>query len=199
MGVACCASDDHQGDRYRKILWWALGANVIMFLVEIIAAWHAASASLLADSMDFMADSANYAITLLALGLSARTRSKVGLAKGCTMMAYGLIILAFVALRQFAPHPPLASMMGIVALLALMTNLSVALLLFRFRVGDSNRRSVWLCTRNDAIANVAVLLAALGVWLTQAAWPDTVVGCGVGLLGLWSGYHIIRQAWAELR
>lgn len=200
MGVNCCANDHGVSDqRYRRILWLAFVLNALMFGVEIVAAWHAKSTSLLGDSMDFMADSANYAMTLFVLALSARARSQVALVKGYTMAAYGILVLVFVVLRHFEPHPPLASIMGIVGLLALATNLSVAWLLFHFRTGESNQRAVWLCTRNDAIANVAVLLAALGVSLTHAAWPDMVVGCAIGVLGLWSGRQIIHQARGELQ
>lgn len=200
MGVACCGEEaGHENDRhYRKILWLALYANLGMFLLEIFSAWHAGSTSLFADAMDFMADSANYAITLYALALSAKTRSRIAMAKGYTMAVYGLVILLFAVMNARVDHPPLASIMGAVALLALAVNFAVAWLLFRFRTGDSNRHAVWLCTRNDAIANVAVLLAALGVWLTHSRWPDIGVGLAIGFLGLWSGRKIIRQAKAEL-
>jgi len=200
MGVACCGGETvHESDkRYRKILWIALGANLVMFFLEIISAWHAGSTSLFADAMDFMADSANYAITLYALALTAEARSHIAMAKGYTMALYGLVILLTVLLNPLSAHPPIASIMGVIALLALLVNFGVAWLLFHFRSGDSNRHAVWLCTRNDAIANVAVLLAALGVWLTHSRWPDMVVGLSMGLLGLWSGRKIIIQAKAEL-
>ena len=200
MGVACCGAEQPSADqRYRKILWIALLANLAMIFIEIISAWHAGSTSLFADSMDFMADSANYALSLYALSLMAKTRSRIALAKGYTMCLYGLLIFLFVLLGHREAHPPIASIMGLVALLALGVNLSVAVLLFNFRDGDSNRHAVWLCTRNDAIANIAVLLAALGVWLTGSRWPDLLVGLAIGCLGLYSGRKIINKASMELK
>ena len=200
MSIACCGVEDHHGDqRYKKILWLALIANLLMFCVEIISAYHAGSTSLFADSMDFMADSANYAVTLYALALSVKTRSMIALVKGYTMGLYGVLIVLFVFLGHGEKHAPIASIMGVVALLALTVNLGVAWLLFHFRNGDSNRHAVWLCTRNDAIANIAVLIAALGVHLTQARWPDLVIGLAIGMLGLWSGRKIIVRAQAELK
>lgn len=200
MGMACCA---HQtvilDQRYRRVLALALILNALMCVLEIIAAWHASSIALLADSMDFMADSVNYGVTLYALSLSVTARAKVALAKGVTMIVYGLVIVAVVGLGLGEAHSPQASWMGGIALLALLTNLGIALLLFKFRDGDSNRQAVWLCTRNDAIANVLVLLAAIGVWWCQARWPDLVVALIIGLLGLSSGIKVIRQARLEMR
>lgn len=200
MGMACCAHETAVLDqRYRRVLWLALILNALMCVLEILAAWHASSTALLADSMDFMADSVNYGVTLFALSLSVTARAKVALAKGFTMIVYGLVIVGVVGLGLGEAHPPQASLMGGIALLALFTNLGMALLLFKFREGDSNRQAVWLCTRNDAIANVLVLLAAMGVWVWHARWPDMVVALIIGLLGLSSGIKVIRQARREMK
>lgn len=200
MSVTCCASEAVVTDqRYRRILLFAMVLNLLMCVIEIVAAWHAKSTSLFADSMDFMADGLNYAVTLFALGLSSHTRARVAMAKGYTMAVYGLFILLLVLLRSGETHPPLASIMGVIGMLALAVNVGVAFLLFHFRVGDSNRQAVWLCTRNDAIANGLVLLAALGVWLNHQRWPDMVAATIIGLLGFWSGNKVIRQARLELK
>jgi Co/Zn/Cd efflux system component len=200
MGIACCAHETAVLDqRYRRVLGLALILNALMCVLEIVAAWHATSTALLADSMDFMADSVNYGVTLFALSLSVTARAKVALAKGVTMILYGFVIVAVVGLGLGEPHPPQASLMGGIALLALLTNFGIAILLFKFREGDSNRQAVWLCTRNDAIANVLVLVAAIGVWLCHSRWPDLVVALIIGLLGLSSGLKVIRQARREMR
>lgn len=199
MGIACCSHDSTILDqRYRRVLWLALVLNALMCVLEIITAWHASSTALLADSMDFMADSVNYAVTLLALGLSAKARATVALVKGYTMIGYGIIIVAAVGLGVSEPHPPKASLMGFIALLALITNVGMAVALFQFRTGDSNRQAVWLCTRNDAIANVLVLVAALGVWLCHSRWPDIMIAGIIAALGVSSGYKVIRQARHEI-
>lgn len=199
MGVACCAQQTAILDqRYRRILWLALILNAGMCVIEIITAWHATSTALLADSMDFMADSVNYGVTLFALGLSVTARARVAWVKGVTMVVYGVLIMVGVWLGRNQPHPPQASLMGAIAVLALLTNLGVAVLLFKFKAGDSNRQAVWLCTRNDAIANVLVLLAALGVWLGQSRWPDMIVALIIGVLGLSSGLKVVRQARVEM-
>ncbi len=199
MGINCCGPINGEHDqRYRKILWIALGLNALMFVIEIFAAWQAGSTALFADSMDFMADSANYVVTLYALALTPRWRSTIALIKGYTMGLYGVLILAWLLLGVKTTHPPIASIMGIVAVLALIVNCSVAWLLFHFRHGDSNRHAVWLCTRNDAIANITVLIAAASVAFSHSRWPDALVALGIGLLGLWSGKKIIAQAKKEL-
>ncbi len=203
MGKDCCeetcSADVLIDERYRRILWIALFVNLAMFMVEIIAGWYAGSTSLLADAMDFLGDAGNYGASLMALTLPVIWRSRVALGKGLVMGSYGLVIIVLASTGIFHERVPLASIMGIVALLALMTNISIALLLYSFRKGDSNMRSVWLCSRNDAIANIAVMLAALGVWLTQQRWPDLVVAIGIGVLGVTSAYSVIRYALIEIR
>ena len=170
-----------------------------MFVVELAGGWNAGSVSLLADAVDFFGDAANYGLSLFVLALAPVWRSRTALIKGLTMGAYGIFVLAtavFNFARNVVPDP---ATMGSVGLLALAANLGVAVLLFAYRNGDSNMRSVWLCTRNDAIGNVAVLLAALGVFGTGAGWPDILVAGVMGGLGLTAAIAVIQQARSEMK
>jgi Co/Zn/Cd efflux system component len=185
--------------RFRRILWIALVINAVMFVVEITAGWRAGSVSLLADAVDFLGDAANYAVSLFVLSLAAAWRSRTALVKGITMGTYGLFVLAQTAWGATHGTLPDAATMGVVGAVALVANLSVAALLYAFREGDANMRSVWLCSRNDAIGNIAVLLAALGVFGTQTAWPDLAVAAVMAVLGLTAARSVIAQALAELR
>lgn len=193
MSHACC-----NGVSYRRILWLALAANAAMFLVELVASVLSGSSALAADAADFLGDSANYALSLGALALGGRWISRVALLKGSAMSAYGVAVLAYAAWRAWLGAPPEPLTMGVVGFLALLVNVGVALLLFRYRNGDANMRSVWLCTRNDVIANLAVLAAAAGVFSTASVWPDVAVAAMLAGLGLSSGRHVMRQARAEL-
>jgi Co/Zn/Cd efflux system component len=181
------------------VLWIALVANVVMFGVEVVASAFSGSTALAADAADFLGDSANYALTLGALAVGGAWLSRVALLKGAAMSVYGIAVLAYAAWRAWLGVPPEAMTMGVVGLLALAVNLGVALLLYRFREGDANMRSVWLCTRNDVIANLLVLVAAAGVVGTGTVWPDVAVAAILAVLGLSSGRIVIRQALAELR
>lgn len=185
--------------RYRQILWFALVANAAMFGVEVVAGLTAASTSLQADALDFLGDAGNYAISLFVLGMSLHRRSTAALLKGATMGLFGLWVLANAAWSLMHGSVPEAFTMGWVGVLALAVNVSVAVLLYKFRDGDSNMQSVWLCSRNDAIGNLAVLLAAFGVFGTGNAWPDIFVAAIMGLLGLSSASRVIAQSLAELR
>ena len=193
MSDACC-----QGVSYRRVLWIALFANVAMFLVEIVAAVWSGSSALAADAADFLGDSANYALSLGALAAGGLWLSRVALLKGMAMSAYGVAVLAYAGWRAWLNVPPEALTMGAVGLLALAVNFGVATTLYRFREGDANMRSVWLCTRNDVIANVLVLVAAAGVFGTGTVWPDVGVAAILAVLGLSSGRSVIRQARIEL-
>jgi Co/Zn/Cd efflux system component len=183
----------------RRILWIALLVNAGMFAVELLGGWSAGSVSLIADAVDFFGDAANYAVSLFVLALAPIWRSRTALIKGVTMGAYGLFVLGAAAWNVAAGTLPEASTMGMIGLSALAANLSVAILLFAYRNGDSNMRSVWLCTRNDAIGNVAVMLAALGVFGTGAGWPDIAVAAIMGVLGLTAARTVIAQARRELQ
>lgn len=183
---------------FRKVLWIALIANAAMFFLEIGASWTAGSVSLLADSLDFGGDAANYALSLFVLGMAIQTRAKAALLKGISMGLYGVGVLGFALYAAFQGDVPAYTTMGVVAVLALAVNVGVAAIQYRFRNGDSNMRSVWLCSRNDAIGNIAVLCAAVLVGFTQAAWPDLIVAALMASLGLSSSVTVIRQARSEI-
>jgi Co/Zn/Cd efflux system component len=184
---------------YRRVLWIALAVNLAMFAIELGSALAAGSVSLLADSIDFLGDAANYGVSLYVLSHAQIWRARTALAKGLMMGGYGLLVLLQAGRSAVAGEVPEATTMGAIGALALLANLSVATLLFAFRTGDANMRSVWLCTRNDAIGNIAVMLAALGVLGTGQAWPDLLVALGMALLGLSSARVIIVQALVEMR
>lgn len=184
---------------FRKVLWIALVANALMFILEVGASWAAGSVSLLADALDFGGDAANYALSLFVLGMALQTRAKAALLKGISMGLYGLGVLAFASYSAFQGEVPSYTTMGVVGFMALSVNVGVAALQYRYRNGDSNMRSVWLCSRNDAIGNLAVLGAAVLVGVTQTAWPDLVVAAFMASLGLSSSVSVIRQARAEIR
>jgi Co/Zn/Cd efflux system component len=199
MSDACCTPPPPSSDpSYRRILWIALFANLAMFGVEVVASVWSGSSALAADAADFLGDSANYALSLGAIALGGAWVSRVALLKGAAMSVYGIAVLAYAGWRAWLGVPPEPLTMGVVGALALAVNFSVAALLFRFRQGDANMRSVWLCTRNDVIANLAVLVAAAGVFGTGTVWPDVAVAAMLALLGLSSGRIVIRQARAEL-
>lgn len=201
MSVSCCQPPDktHPEGTWRRVLWIALAVNAAMFGVEIIAGWQARSVSLQADALDFFGDAANYAVTLMVLGMGPLWRSGAGLVKGLSMGLFGLWVLGMTVLRFFEGEPPLAEVMGVVGLIALCANLFCAFLLYRFRSGDSNMRAVWLCSRNDALANLAVIAASAGVWATQSAIPDLLVGGTIAALALWASVVVIRQAMGEMK
>ena len=169
-----------------------------MFFVELWASVLSGSSSLAADALDFLGDSANYAASLGALALGGLWTSRVALAKGLAMFAFGVGVLGYAVWRAILGVPPEPITMGAVALLALGVNLGVAALLFRFRQGDANMRSVWLCTRNDVIANMAVIAAAIGVLGTGSLWPDFAVAAVLAGLGITSGSAVLAQARTEL-
>lgn len=201
-GCCDCGSTPPKTDisgRYRRILWIALAANLAMFVVEMVSGWNAGSVSLLADAVDFFGDAVNYGLSLAVLSMALVWRSRVALIKGLTMGGYGLFVLAQAGWIAWSGSTPEALTMGIVGTLALLVNGGVAVMLYAFREGDANMQSVWLCSRNDAIGNVAVMLAALGVFGTGTAWPDLAVAVIMGVLGLTAARRVIRQALCELR
>ena len=199
MSADCCPPRPPAADTaYRRVLIAALALNVAMFLVEIVSGVVAGSSSLLADAVDFAGDAANYALSLGALALVPAWRSRVALVKGFSMGGYGVLVLAITGWHALRGTLPEATMMGAVALLALAVNVGVAVSLYRYRAGDADMRSVWLCSRNDAIANVAVLLAAAGVLGSGSGWPDWVVAALLAGLALSSGASVVRHARREI-
>ncbi|HVT92167.1 MAG TPA: cation transporter [Bryobacteraceae bacterium] len=201
MSGSCCHTAHESGatgKRYRRVLWGALGVNGAMFLVEVIAGLSAGSVSLQADALDFLADTATYGITLFILGKGLRHRALAGLMKGLAMGTFGIWVLGNAVWHAFSGAVPESFTMGAVGFAALVANGLTAALLLSYRSGDSNMRSVWLCSRNDAIGNLAVMLAALGVFGTGAGWPDVIVACIMGGLALQSARLIVRQASGEL-
>jgi Co/Zn/Cd efflux system component len=200
---ACCASDARHNPApdpsYRRILWLALGLNAAMFLVEAGASYVAGSVSLQADALDFLGDAGNYAIGLIVLGMSVRWRASAAVGKGVVMGAFGVWVAGNTLWHAFSGGVPRFELMSGIGLLALAVNVSVAALLFRHRTGDSNRMSIWLCTRNDAIANIAVIVAGIGVLLTGTHWPDIAVAAVIATLGLTGAWQVLQQARGELR
>lgn len=205
MSAHCCdhghehASAAAASPAYRRVLWIALAVNLAMFAVEIGAGLAAQSASLLADSLDFLGDAANYGISLFVLGMALQWRARASLLKAASMAAFGLWVAGTTIAHAAAGTVPEAPVMGVIGALALAANLGVALLLYRWRDGDSNMRSVWICTRNDAIGNLAVLAAALGVFGSGSGWPDYLVAATMSGLALVGAVQVARAAVAELR
>lgn len=204
---AHCHAHDHcdassagpASPRYRKILWIALAINLAMFGVEIGAGFRSGSVSLLADAIDFFGDAANYGVTLAVLSMGLVWRARAALLKGSSMLAFGVFVIARTAWVATHGGAPEAFTMGAVGLLALVANSAVALMLYAWREGDANMRSAWLCSRNDALGNLAVMAAALGVFGTGAAWPDLAVAAVMSALAISGGVSVVRHALQELR
>jgi Co/Zn/Cd efflux system component len=204
MAECCCPPplelDPHRGNQaYRRVLWAVLAINAAMFLVEIGAGLAAGSASLQADALDFLGDAANYAISLFVVGLALRYRATAALVKGATMGAFGLWVIGTIVWHALHGTLPNAFTMGTVGLAALVANAASFGLLWAYRTGDANMRSAWICTRNDVLGNVAVLLAAVGVFGTGTGWPDIVVAAIMASLALQGAAVVARQAAEELR
>jgi Co/Zn/Cd efflux system component len=203
MSARCCHDTSGSASTveplYRKALWVALVLNALMFMVELGASWSSGSVSLLADSIDFFGDAGNYAISLAVLGMAMSARVKAALFKAACMGAFGLFVLGKALWNVQAGVPPEPATMGVVGSAALAVNGGVAVMLYRFRSGDANMRSVWICSRNDALGNVAVMLAALGVFGTGSAWPDLLVAGVMGALALTGSWTVVKQARTELR
>ncbi|MBO6570732.1 MAG: cation transporter [Kordiimonadaceae bacterium] len=184
---------------YKRILWVVIAINGIMFLVEMTAGMFASSQALKADALDFLGDTATYTITLMVLGMPLVWRARAALVKGASLGLMGIWVLGSTIYYALVLDVPQAEVMGSIGLLALTANMVSVLLLLRHRNGDANVRSVWLCSRNDAIGNLAVIFAASGVWATSSAWPDLIVAGVMASLFLWSSVQIVIQALGELR
>lgn len=203
MSAHCCHDPEETAGgaadpRYRRALWIALVVNALMFAVEIGAGLASGSVSLLADAIDFLGDAANYGLSLAVLSMAVAWRSGAAMVKAVSMIGFAVFVLGRAGWAAATGETPEPFTMGVVGLVALAANVGVAVLLYSFRNGDANMRSVWLCTRNDAIGNVAVLLAALGVVGTGTRWPDLAVAAVMGGLALSAGVMVLRQARREL-
>ena len=202
MSASCCgqAHDPHRGsESYRRVLWVVLAINAAMFGVEVVAGLAAGSASLQADALDFLGDAGNYIISLLVVGMALRYRAMAALAKGSTMGLFGLWVIGVTAWHAWQGTVPEAFTMGAVGVAALLANAMSFALLWAYREGDSNMRSAWVCTRNDVLGNLAVLLAALGVFGTGTGWPDIAVAAIMAALALQGAWIVIGHSWSELR
>jgi Co/Zn/Cd efflux system component len=201
-GIRFMGPDPNNGGEnpiWRRALWIALAVNFTLFAAEIVAGLAAGSQALRADALDFFGDAANYAISLGVAGSALVWRARAALAKGATLGLLGLYVLVSTTIGIWQGRLPHAEVMGVVGIIALVANGGVALMLFRFRGGDANRRSVWICSRNDAIGNIAVVFAALGVFGTGTAWPDLIVAGVMAGLSILGGWQIVRHALRDLK
>lgn len=201
MSTECCGHNsqfDGATPAFRRTLWLVIAINAVMFLVEMPMGFIANSEALKADSLDFLGDTATYTISLLVIGKAVTVRAKAALFKGASLSLMGIWVLGSTLYHIVYSNVPVAQLMGGVAAAAFTANLISVLLLYRFRAGDSNVRSVWLCSRNDAVGNLAVVIAASGVWLSSTPWPDLVVALIMASLFLSSAVSIYRQAMSEL-
>ena len=204
MGADCCdqcdLSDPHRGKAaYRRVLWAVLAINAVMFAVEIGAGLAAGSAALQADAIDFLGDAANYGISLFVVGMALRYRAMAALAKGGTMGLFGLWVIGTALWHAAQGTLPSAFTMGAVGFAALAANAASFGLLWAYRGGDANMYSAWICTRNDVLGNLAVLLAAAGVLGTGTGWPDVIVATIMAGLALQGAWIVVRQSLSELR
>jgi Co/Zn/Cd efflux system component len=199
----CCPKGvpvfDGVNPRYKRILWTVISINGAMFLAEMAAGQLAGSQALKADALDFLADTVTYGLSLAVIGASLCTRATAALAKGVSLSLMALWVFGSTVYQTLILGLPQAEVMGVVSLLALAANLASVLLLRPYKDGDANVRSVWLCSRNDAIGNVIVMGAALAVWGTATAWPDLLVAAIMAGIFLTSAVQILRQAWSEYR
>ncbi len=201
-GCNDCASsnlDVLNNPLFRRVLWIALIANFAMFVVEMVASSVGDSLALQADALDFFGDSANYAISLFVVGMALTIRARASLFKSATMACFGVWVFGSAIYRAAVGSEPEPLTMGAVATLALLVNVGVAALLFQYRNGDSNRQSIWLCSRNDAIGNFAVLVAAFGVAASASRWPDLAVAAIIAGLNVSAAIRVVKLARNELQ
>ena len=205
MGAHCsgesCGSglDGHLSPRYRKILWFVFFINAAMFVVEMLAGVKGDSVSLMTDALDFLSDAANYLITLAVLSMGLRQRAIAAFVKGVSMGVVGLWALGMLVYHAVMGSLPDAPLMGTIGIMALFANVLSAFVLYRYREGDSNMRSVWICSRNDAIGNIAVVFAAVAVYFVGHGWPDLTVAAIMASLALHGAWQIMTHAKKELK
>ena len=201
MSGCCGHSARFEGlsEDYKRRLWLVIAINAGMFAVEMGAGQLSGSQALKADALDFLGDALTYGISLAVIGASLQTRATAAMAKGISLLLMGLWVFGSTVYQVFVVGVPQAHIMGVIGFMALAANLLSVLLLARYKDGDANVRSVWLCSRNDAIGNVAVMIAALGVWGTASGWPDLIVAGIMAGLFLNSAVQILSQALQERR
>jgi Co/Zn/Cd efflux system component len=202
MGADCCGSGatfEGLSADYRRRLLAVIAINAGMFLIEMGAGALAGSQALQADALDFLGDSLTYGTSLAVIGAPMRVRAWAAFAKGLSLTLMGLWVFGSTAYHVLVLGVPRAELMGIVGFMALAANVASVVILARYKDGDANVRSVWLCSRNDAVGNVAVMLAAMGVWISASRWPDLFVAAIMAALFLWSSAQILRQSMHELR
>jgi len=186
-------------DRQSSTLKTVLAINVVMFAVELAAGVVSGSTALLSDSLDNLGDALTYGLSLYAVSKGARSKTRVALFKGALIFTAGLVVLGQVVYKVAVPGVPMFEVMGAISILALATNGTCLALLWKHRQEDINMNSVWECSRNDIASNIAVFIAAAGVWLTHAQWPDLLVGLALACLFLASALRVLRSAISELR
>ena len=199
---ACCDHDvkfDGVSKAYKRVLWVVIVINAAMFLVEMSAGKLAGSQALQADALDFLGDAMTYGISLAVIGMSLKVRATAAIFKGISLLAMGLWVFGSTVYQIFVLGVPKAEIMGLIGFMALAANVASVLLLMRYKDGDANVRSVWLCSRNDAVGNVAVMVASVAVWFTATAWPDLIVAVIMAGLFLRSAQLILAQAWQEYK
>jgi cation diffusion facilitator family transporter len=202
MGADCCGSGttfEGLSADYRRRLWLVIAINAGMFVIETAAGALAGSQALQADALDFLGDSLTYGMSLAVIGMALRVRAWAAFAKGVSLTLMGLWVFGSTAYHVLILGIPRAEVMGLVGFMALAANIASVAILVRYKDGDANVRSVWVCSRNDAIGNVAVMIAALGVWSTATKWPDLIVAAVMAGLFLWSSAQVLRQSVWELR
>jgi Co/Zn/Cd efflux system component len=202
MGADCCGSGvkfEGLSADYKRRLWLVIAINASMFLIEMGAGALAGSQALQADALDFLGDSLTYGMSLAVIGAAVHVRAWTAFAKGMSLTLMGLWVFGSTAYHVLVLGIPKAEIMGVVGFMALAANVASVMILARYKDGDANVRSVWLCSRNDAIGNVAVMIAALGVWGTATKWPDLIVAAVMAGLFLWSSVQILRQSLGELK
>ena len=186
-------------DRQSSTLKTVLAINVVMFAVELAAGVVSGSTALLSDSLDNLGDALTYGLSLYAVSKGARSKTRVALFKGALIFTAALVVLGQVVYKVAVPGVPMFEVMGAISILALATNGTCLALLWKHRQEDINMNSVWECSRNDIASNIAVFIAAAGVWLTHAQWPDLLVGLALACLFLASALRVLRSAISELR
>ena len=206
--MAGCACEDNQigadqfdgrSPAYKRALIAVIAINAAMFLVEMSAGFLGSSQALKADALDFAGDTATYALSFAVIGAALRTRATAALIKGASLGLMALFVLTTTVASAFGDASPVAPVMSGIGFAALAANVASVFILLRWRDGDSNVRSVWLCSRNDAIGNVAVIAAGGAVWLTGSFWPDLIVAALLASLFARSACSIIAQSMKERR